>query len=156
MKNFIFASMAVCLLSFTVEANVPVNDDQPIITVVDRTTGSEVTIQPILDVYLLDETLDVYRQKNVSFEFIKAKSFLDIKTNTVVDVYQLDNNKTLTVEYNLAFNNSCWWSASNGTVSVIDTAGPGAVVTYYDTSGNVTRRYVTSDTAARDVCAMMK
>ena len=148
--------MAVCLLSFTVEANVPVNDDQPIITVVDRTTGSEVTIQPILDVYLLDETLDVYRQKNVSFEFIKAKSFLDIKTNTVVDVYQLDNNKTLTVEYNLAFNNSCWWSASNGTVSVIDTAGPGAVVTYYDTSGNVTRRYVTSDTAARDVCAMMK
>lgn len=148
--------MAVCLLSFTVEANVPVNHDESTITIVDETTGSEVTIQPIFDVYLLDETLDVYRQKNASFEFIKAKSFLDIKTNTVVDVYQLDNNKTLTVEYNLAFNNSCWWSTSNGTVSVIDTAGPGAVVTYYDTSGNVTKRYVTSDTAARDVCAMMK
>lgn len=151
--------MAVCLLSFTASAHLTeekVDDKAQIIKVIDDATGVVIELAPIFDVEVFDQTLLIYKERNASFKFIEEKSFLDTKTNTVVDVYQLDNNKTLTVEYNLAFNNSCWWSTSNGTVSVIDTAGPGAVVTYYDTSGNVTKRYVTSDAAARDVCAMMK
>jgi hypothetical protein len=141
MKKFFFALIGIFLLSTSTQAST--------FTITDESTNAVSFIH--VDDNLTDETLQIYLNEEFTFE----SSYLELKTNKIVDTYVMEN-KTLTVIYNLGFNNNCWWSTSNSTVSIIDITGPGAVVTYYDTNGNITKRYVTSDAAARDGCAMMK
>lgn len=148
--------ISVLTMSFSNDKNVDVvpNEDNTIF--VENLSNHAITTISNDGFEVMHETIGIYLAKDSSLEFIVKESHVNLKTLVVTDIYRSDSHK-ITFTYSLTSGATCYWTSPDGSmVSVIDTQGPTSMVSYYDSSGNLTRRYFTSDSAARSACAMMQ